>query len=236
MERSATVSSPNSARSRAPSMNIRRIQPPSWSWARDHLEIPTLGDAGGTGNAASVPAERIVAIEDLAGDGGSVQRTEGVDHDRQLVGLARPVQGGLECSGLRTVREAADVMRERALADPASRCVVSLDVVQHLIGIEVAVVVRQVDRLWVPVELARYERADHEVLRLERLMNGRRHVKATGARFEVVDVEGHRVDRSVPTDHVPRRVIEHVPAHVVGTLEPDLRRALAALLERIGSV
>ena len=209
IERSATVLSPNSARSRSPSMNMRRIQPPSWSCARDHRgnrQQPRwqgLTHAGRAGDAAGVPAERVVAVEDLTRDRGAVQRPEGIDHDRELVGLARAIERRLERSGLRSMRQSADMVCERALADPASCRVVALDVVQHLVRVEVAVVVREHDRLGVPVELARHERADHDVVGLERLMDRRRHVKASGARLEIVDVEGHRVDGPVPADRRP---------------------------------
>ena len=94
-----------------------------------------------------MPAERVVAIEDLARDRGAVQRPEGVDHHGELVGLARAVERCLQRTGLRTMGEATDVMRERPLTDAAPRRVVALDVVQDLIRVEVAVVIREMDRL-----------------------------------------------------------------------------------------
>src|SRR5579863_3314316 len=108
MERSATVSSPYAARRRSPSMNMRRIQPPSWSCARDHREIATLGDAGRAGNAAGVPAERVVAVVDLPRDRGAMQRPERVDHHCKLIGLARTVERRLERTGLRPMGKSAD--------------------------------------------------------------------------------------------------------------------------------
>src|SRR5438270_3820495 len=89
-ERSATASSPCSARSRVPSLNMRRIQPPDSSWDLVQRETVTAAwsrDAGGAGHAAGVPAEGIVLVEDPASDRGAMQGTEGVDHHRQLVGL-----------------------------------------------------------------------------------------------------------------------------------------------------
>src|SRR5579863_4617508 len=92
------------------------------------------------------------------------------------------------------------------------------------------------DRLGIPVELAWHERADHQVVRLKRLMDRRRHMETTRARLEVVDVERHRVDRPVPSDDVEWMVIEHIPAHVIRALEPDLGGSVNRRLERIGSV
>ena len=55
------------------------------------------------------------------------------------------------------------------------------------------------------------------------------------AGLEIVDVERHRVDGAVPADDVPRMMVEHVPAHVVRALQPDLRSTVAGG-ERIGTV
>src|ERR1700694_30021 len=116
---------------------------------------------------------------------------------------------------------------ERPLLDAAPSRVVPFDVIEDLVGVEVAVVIGEHHRLRIPVELARHERADDQVLRLKRLVNRGRHVKTSGPGFEVVDVERHWVDGAVPTDDVPRMVIEHVAAYMVGPLQPHLDSTLA---------
>src|ERR1019366_6847881 len=134
------------------------------------------------------------------------------------------------------MRQPADVMRERTLADAATGRVVALDVVQHLIRVEVAVVIGEVDRVGVPVELARDERADQQVGGLERLMDRWWYMKTTRAGLEVMNVERDRIDCPVPSDDVERMMVEHIAAHMVGALEPDLRRSLRAALECVGAV
>src|SRR5580658_8079916 len=67
-------------------------------------------------------------------------------------------------------------------------------------------------------------------------MDWRRHVETTRARFEVVDVERDRVDRPVPSDDIEWMVIEHITAHVIRALEPDLGGSIDRRLERVGSM
>ena len=141
-----------------------------------------------------------------------VQRAERVDHDGQLVevlGADRP----LGRAGLRAVGEAGRVQRDRALLDAgaAAGLVVAAGVEQHLVGVDVVVVVRHRDRQRVVVDLARHERADHEVRPLERLVHRRRLVHPAGDRLEVVDRERPRVEAAVPADHVERVVGVDVP-------------------------
>ena len=56
------------------------------------------------------------------------------------------------------------------------------------------------------VDLARHERADHEVRALEGLVHRRRLVQPAGDRLEVVDGDAARVEAAVPADHVERVV------------------------------
>ena len=78
----------------------------------------------------------------------------------------------------------------------------AVDVIDHLLAVQVRVVVRDRDRERVEVELARAERADDEVRALERLVRRRRHVDAPGDRLEVVDRRTSTGRRSRPS---PRR-------------------------------
>ena len=86
---------------------------------------------------------------------------------------------------LRPVRQARRVQRDAADVDALARAVVAVDVVHDLLRLHVGVVVREHDRLVVPVEHPRAERADHEVRALERLVRGRRLVQPPRLGLEV---------------------------------------------------
>ena len=158
------------------------------------------------------------------------QRVEGVAHHRQLVrlGLADRL---LREAGVRAVRDSGRMERHRADLDPAPRAEVPGDVIDHLLRVQVRVVVRDRDRQRVEVELARAERADHEVAALEGLVRRRRHVDAPGDRLEVVDRERPRVDVAVPADDVEGVVVELVG--LVAVADPHLDPELAAVAVRV---
>ena len=69
---------------------------------------------------------------------------------------------GDDRAGVRAVRDAARVQRERRLLDAAAAAELAADVVQHLVGLHVRVGVRHLDRVGMRVEQPRGERADHE--------------------------------------------------------------------------
>ena len=77
---------------------------------------------------------------------------------------------------------------------------------EHLVGVDVGVVVRDLDRVRVEVEQAGHERADDEAVARERLVHRRRLVDAPDDRLEVVDAERERVHAAVPADDVERVV------------------------------
>ena len=82
-----------------------------------------------------------------------------VDHHGQLVGAGH-VAAGDDRAGVRAVRDAARVERERRLLDAAAAAEPAADVVEHLVGLHVRVGVRHLDRLGVRVEHPRGERAE----------------------------------------------------------------------------
>ena len=88
-------------------------------------------------------------------------------------------------------------------------------------------VVRDRHRLRVEVELARAERADHEVPALEGLVRGRRLVDSPRDRLEVVDRERPRVEVAVPADDVERVIVDDVG--LVPVADAHLDRVLAAI-------
>src|SRR5437773_12114823 len=98
---------------------------------------------------------------------------------------------------------------DRADIDALAGAELARDVIDHLLRLQVRMVVRDRHRQLVEVELARAERADYEVPALEGLMRGRRLVDPPGDRLEVVDRERPRVEIAVPADHVEGVVVEN---------------------------
>ena len=119
------------------------------------------------------------------------------------------------------------MQRDRPDVDALARAELPVDVVDHLLRLQVGVVVGQRDRHRVPVEHARAERADHEVRPLEVLVRRRRLVQPARLGLEVGDVERVRVDVAVPADDVERVVVEHVV--LVAAAHAHLDQVLAAL-------
>src|SRR6266566_573419 len=128
-----------------------------------------------------------------------VQRMEGVDHHRQLLGRLL-ADAGLDGARVWPVRDARGVHGERADVDATTAHEIARDVVDDLVGVDVGVVVGRGNRERVVVELTRDEAADDEVARLEGQMNRRGLVDAAGYRLEVLDVEGKGPQVAVPPD------------------------------------
>src|SRR4030081_1054062 len=97
-ERSGNAAPPGSVRRRSPSANIRLIHPPASTCAVAHRDSGDSFIAGGAGDRlgsthpAAVPRERVLAVNQLTRHLGAMEGPEGVDHHRQLVGLARTVE------------------------------------------------------------------------------------------------------------------------------------------------
>ena len=132
---------------------------------------------------------------------------------------------------LRPVRQARRMERDRPDLDAAPRAEVAGDVIDHLLRLQIRVVVRDRHRERVEVELARAERADHEVPARERLVRRRRLVDPAGDRLEVVDRERPREEVAVPADDVERVVVDDVG--LVAAADAHLDRELAALADRV---
>src|SRR6266511_729050 len=116
-----------------------------------------------------VPGVRVLPVVELLRELRQLQRMERVAHHRELVGLVH-ADRLLRKPRLRTMGEARRVQRDRADVHSASRAELAGDVIDHLLRLEVRMVVRDRHRERVEVELARTERADHEVAALERLV------------------------------------------------------------------
>src|SRR5690349_12030908 len=86
------------------------------------------------------PTKGILRVVERLGLGGELERAEGIHHDGQLFG-ALGAQTLLHGAGVRAVGDAAGVEREGADLDAAPAAEVAIDVIQHLVGVYVAVVV-----------------------------------------------------------------------------------------------
>src|SRR5690625_2908531 len=139
------------------------------------------------------------------------QRTECIDHDRQLIEKLG-TQGRFDRRGLRPVAVAAGMDGDGALADarPLTCLVVAVDVKHHLVTVDIGVVIGHGDRQWMIVDFTRHEIADHEIISLKHLMYRRRLVDAAGDRFEIGDVERVRIQAPVPAHHVEGMARHHV--------------------------
>src|SRR5690349_20047070 len=113
------------------------------------------------------------------------------------------------------------MVRHAAVLDALAAHELARRVEQHFVRVHVAVVVRRRDRLRIEVVGPRAERADHETIALERLMDRRRLVNAADDRLEVVDVEDPRVEVAVPSHDVERMVIENELVERVVLLDED---------------
>src|SRR5262249_46317856 len=146
---------------------------------------------------------------------------------------------GLGRAGVRAVRQAAGVQRDAALLDALARHEVALDIVQHLVAVDIRVIIWRRDRQRVVVELARHERAEYEVWPFERLVYRRRLMNAPGNRLEILDIEGPRVQIAIPADRVKRVVIENMQGVAVARAyqHRELARfVVAGQLERYADV
>src|SRR6185437_332382 len=105
-------------------------------------------------------------------------------------------------AGMRPMWDTARMERNRAGFDALTAAKIAADVVDHLVRVDVAVIVGHRHRFGMVVQLARAERADDEVRPLERLMNWRRLMDATRNRLEIVDAEGVRIEETIPADDI----------------------------------
>ena len=104
---------------------------------------------------------------------------ERVEHHRDLAGAVDAV-AALAAARLRAVDEAGRVQADRPDADARAGAAheVAVRVEQHLVGVDVGVVVRHLHRVRVEVEQAGHERAHDEPGTGERLVHRRRLVDA----------------------------------------------------------
>src|SRR6478672_7490655 len=136
-----------------------------------------------------------------------LERLERVHHHRELVRVLR-ADAGLRATRMWPMRKPVGVVRDATILDALSAHELARGVEQDLVRVHVAVIVRRGDRLRIEVVWPRAERADHEAIALERLMDRRGLMDPTNDRLEVVDAEDPRIEVAIPTNDVEWVMIE----------------------------
>lgn len=155
---------------------------------------------------------------------GEFERMECVEHHGEFIGFLR-TNGGFDDAGLRAMGNAEGMHGNRSHFDSFSGPEPVVDVVENLVAVDVAMHIGNGHGLGVKIERSRAETTNHEVVRFERLMDRRRHVKLTGDGTELVDVEGVGVHIPIPTDDIERVVIIHIFGKFTACLREDLEGA-----------
>src|SRR5947208_6196867 len=119
------------------------------------------------------------------------------------------------------------MQRDRPDLNAATGAEVARDVIDHLLRLQIRVVIRNRDREWIEVKFPRAERADDEVAALEGLMRRRRLMDPARDRLEIVDRERPGKEETVPPHDVEGMVVEHVG--LIAVAHPHLYRELAFL-------
>ena len=156
---------------------------------------------------------------------------EGVDHNGVFFG-ALLADAFFDGSGMRAVRYAAGVMGDAGVLQTLPAHEFALNVIEHLVGVDVGVVVGCRDGQGMVVVFARAEGADHVVVRFEGLVNGRRLVHPSGDRLEILHVENPGVEVAVPADHIEGMEFEEIVMETALLFDTDFKLALFVEKER----
>src|SRR5579884_444156 len=186
-------------------------------------------------NDSLKPTIRILFIIIRLSRRSQLQRVERIHHYRQLLRSIN-AQALLNCTWMWSVCNTSWVQCEGGAFDAATAAEVAVDVVEHFVAVDVAVVVRDGDRQRVVVELAWHKRADDEVGSLERLMHGWWLMDTTRDRLEVGDVEDPGVLAAVPANDVAGMVVVPVAGESVTDFQAYLEvAALSVCVQFFGS-
>ena len=126
------------------------------------------------------------------------------------------------------MRDTSRVQRDHALFYVFTAHEIAIDVVEHLIAVDVAMVVRRRDGLRVVVVQARHEGADYKVAGGKGLVHGGRLVHPAGDGLEVVNAESIGVYVAVPADQVEGVVEVIIGVHLI--LLFDIKQELPLLI------
>jgi len=178
-------------------------------------------------NASRKPGFVIIPILDPGCMFCHQKRTESVYHDRQFVGFFY-TDAFFHSTGMRAMRDAARMECDHATFDVLAAHKIAIYIVQHLIRVNVGVVVGGGYGQRVVVEQAGYKGTDHEIMTIERLVYGRWLVYPPSDRLEIVDTERVRIDVPIPAHHIKRMAQITVWINIV--LLFDVKQELAPLI------
>src|SRR5579859_3036650 len=139
------------------------------------------------------PTKWVLWVVEPLGVGGQLQRVECVHHHGQLFGALR-AQALFHRARMRSVWNATRVQRNRANLDAFTSTEVAAHVIDHLVRVNVAVIVWHWHREWVVIQLARTERADDEPWPLEGLMDRRRLLQVIERQQSAASGRGLRIE------------------------------------------
>src|SRR5262249_34675332 len=101
------------------------------------------------------PTIRIMWLINELGYNTQIQGRKRIDHDCQFL-CALGSQAFLDCAGVGAVWDAAWMEGDRGAFDAFAASEVAVDVVEHLVAVDIAMIIRNWDGEWVVVELAGY--------------------------------------------------------------------------------
>src|SRR5688500_13321669 len=132
---------------------------------------------------------------------------------------------------MRTVGDACGVKGHHAPGDIFTAHKIAIHIIQQLITVDIAVVIRCGDRLRMIVEQPGAKRTDNIIVSFKGLVHRRWLVHAPGDGFEVVDTESKRVTTAIPPYHIKRMM------PVMDPIDPRLLfcfdQEIARLVERL---
>ena len=104
--------------------------------------------------------------------------------------------------------------------DPSATPELSSNIVQDFIGFDVAVSIRDFDRLGVRIQHSRSKGTDYKTGRLKGLMDRRRLMDRAGDRLKVVRIEGKGIHHAIPTHDIKRMIGECVLRPTIIVVDP----------------
>src|SRR6266849_620128 len=114
------------------------------------------------------------------------------------------------------------MQRDRRTFNASTAAKVAIDIVDHLIAIDVAMIIWHWDREWMIIQFTRYKGTDYEVWPLEGLMYWRRLVDAPGDGLKVANIEDPGILAAIPAHGINGMEVKPVTRDHVGHLDTDL--------------
>src|SRR5260370_612351 len=114
------------------------------------------------------------------------------------------------------------MQRDRRTFNASTAAKVAIDIVDHLIAIDVAMIIWHWDREWMIIQFRRYKGTDYEVWPLEGLMYWRRLVDAPGDGLKVANIEDPGILAAIPAHGINGMEVKPVTRDHVGHLDTDL--------------